>query len=569
MLESHSFGNTSKITGAFGIDLGTTNSAISVVGNDGIAKVIPLENGDTLLPSCVLWDGNKDKFIVGKEAYKNRYKPNACYSVKTLMGSEEIVHFKHGKKEITKTPVEVSALILRALVDGVAYVYPEIKDVVITVPAAFTTKQIEDTRKAAELADLNVLSIIKEPTAASLAYRLDDNEDKTVLVYDLGGGTFDVSIVDIKTQHEDDSSDLFDMLGVEDSSSKCKTIITVKNTAGDPHLGGDDLDKEILSIILEKLKGQGCPVDKIAKVDLEELLLRVEEFKKGFGSVLAFKSKVELHLNDGSIFEGEVFTNSDDFARATRTIYDKTKKFINKVVNSDLNIDAIVLVGGSTKNKVLQEMIARDYPNCQVCNYLYADEAVSLGASIAAKRAKFGSDDFDVFDVISSNIGVLAVNRVLPVIEKATSIPCTKSKVLVNHCDNQETAQVKVYEGSEVQPEKCTYLGDLLIDLPKGKAGEVSVEIFLSVDINGLLTVETVTNGKRRKAQLVNVLGKKVENDNNKETSVVFSRWYDIANSLENDEDRETLLNLIEKARKEPNAKIEVVKFLRGLKDGK
>lgn len=569
MLESHSFGNTSKITGAFGIDLGTTNSAISVVGNDGIAKIIPLENGDILLPSCVLWDGNKDKFIVGKEAYKNRYKPNACYSVKTLMGSEEIVHFKHGKKEITKTPVEVSALILRALVDGVAYIYPEIKDVVITVPAAFTTKQIEDTRKAAELADLNVLSIIKEPTAASLAYRLDDNEDKTVLVYDLGGGTFDVSIVDIKTQHENDSSDLFDMLGVEDSSSKSKTIITVKNTAGDPHLGGDDLDREILSIILEKLKGQGCPTDKIAKVDLEKLLLRVEEFKKGFGSTLAYKSKVELHLNDGSVFEGEVFTNSDDFARATRTIYDKTKKFINKVVNSDLNIDAIVLVGGSTKNKVLQEMIARDYPNCQVCNYLYADEAVSLGASIAAKRAKFGSDDFDVFDVISSNIGVLAVNRVLPVIEKATSIPCTKSKVLVNHCDNQETAQVKVYEGSEVQPEKCTYLGDLLIDLPKGKAGEVSVEIFLSVDINGLLTVETVTNGQRRKAQLVNVLGKKVENDNNKETSVVFSRWYDIANSLENDEDRETLLNLIEKARKEPNAKIEVVKFLRGLKDGK
>lgn len=569
MLESHSFGNTSKVTGAFGIDLGTTNSAISVVGNDGIAKIIPLESGDILLPSCVLWDGNKDKFIVGKEAYKNRYKPNACYSVKTLMGSEEIVHFKHGKKEITKTPVEVSALILRALVDGVAYIYPEIKDVVITVPAAFTTKQIEDTRKAAELADLNVLSIIKEPTAASLAYRLDDNEDKTVLVYDLGGGTFDVSIVDIKTQHENDSSDLFDMLGVEDSSSKSKTIITVKNTAGDPHLGGDDLDREILSIILEKLKGQGCSTDKIAKVDLEKLLLRVEEFKKGFGSTLAYKSKVELHLNDGSVFEGEVFTNSDDFARATRTIYDKTKKFINKVVNSDLNIDAIVLVGGSTKNKVLQEMIARDYPNCQVCNYLYADEAVSLGASIAAKRAKFGSDDFDVFDVISSNIGVLAVNRVLPVIEKATSIPCTKSKVLVNHCDNQETAQVKVYEGSEVQPEKCTYLGDLLIDLPKGKAGEVSVEIFLSVDINGLLTVETVTNGQRRKAQLVNVLGKKVENDNNKETSVVFSRWYDVANSLENDEDRETLLNLIEKARKEPNAKIEVVKFLRGPKDGK
>lgn len=571
MLESHSFGKeTPKAKGAFGIDLGTTNSCISVVDNNGVAKVIPLKSGGSLLPSCVLWDGNKNEFIVGKEAYKNRYKPNACYSVKTLMGSEEIVHFKHGHKEITKTPVEVSSLILKALVDEIDYVYPGVEDVVITVPAAFTTKQIEDTRKAAELANLNVLSIIKEPTAASLAYRLDDDKDKTVLVYDLGGGTFDVSLVDIKKQASDDSSDLFDLLGVEESSNKeSKTIVTVKNTAGDTHLGGDDLDRELLRMVLEKLEKQGCKTNLISKVDKEKLLLRIESFKKSFDHALSLDSKISFVLTDGSKWEGTVVTSAEDFIRATRTIYKRTKKYIDKIVNSNLNIDAIVLVGGSTKNKKLQEMIARDFPNCQVCNYLYADEAVSLGASIAAKRAKFGADDFDVFDVISSNIGVLAINRVVPVIEKATSIPCTKSKVLVNHCDDQEQAQVKIYEGSDVQPEKCTYLGDLLIDLPKGKAGEVSVEIFLSVDISGLLTVETVTNGVRKKAQLVNVLGRKVENDNNKETSVVFSRWYDVANSLEDDEQRETLLNLIEKARKEPNAKVEVIKFLRGLKDVK
>ena len=573
MLKSNAFNRNSKNGGAFGIDLGTTNSCISVVGIDGVSRTIPLEEGGSIMPSCVLWDGNKNKFIVGKEAYNQRYKTNACYSVKTLMGSDEIVHFKHGKKEITKTPVEVSSIILRALVDKVAYAYPNIKDVVITVPAAFNTKQIEDTRKAAELADLNVLSIIKEPTAASLAYRLASDENKTVLVYDLGGGTFDVSLVTIQVNKSGDTSDLFDVLGINDDVSDSgddKTIVTVKDTKGNPHLGGDDLDKEMLRLFFERAKKQGLNPDLVSRVDKEKLLLKLESYKKKLDKLVGFNINLDLQLTDGSRFTDTVLFNSEDFIKATKFIYNKTKEYITGILDSSkVGVDTIVLIGGSTTNPELQRLIRKDFPNTQVCDYLFADEAVSLGAAINAKRVKYGSEDLEVFDVISQNIGVVADGRVAPIIQKGSSIPCTASKVLATVVDNQSQASIEIYEGANLYPEKCTYLGNLIVnDLPKGKAGSIAITIYLTVDVNGLLTIE-VDSGKQKKekATLVNVLGKKTVNDDNSNASIMFNKWYSYANSLQDEKERETLLNLIDQARVEPNKKANVVKYIRELSE--
>ena len=408
------FSNNKKVP-VFGIDLGTTNSAISIVDNNGIAKCLELDNGKTTMPSCVLWDSNKDEFIVGDKAYAKRYQSNVCYSVKRLMGSDELVTFEHAGKKITKTPAEVSAIILKGLVSKVK-LYKDIKDVVITVPAGFNINQIEATKKAADLAGLNLLGIMREPTAASLVYRLD-KEPGNILVYDLGGGTFDVSIVNVKKGSSGDS-DLLDFLGMGDDETESKDSITVINTRGNNKLGGDDLDREIYSLMENKLKTHyGITPKMIRREDKEKLILKLEQYKKS-----ADYANTDIYLDwtltNGKKFQGMVSFTMEDFEKATKKIYRKTKVYIDDVLkSSNVNIHSIVLVGGSTKNVLLQKMLKDDYPGVNVCNYLNPDEAVSLGASVQAKRLKYGSDTLEVFDVTSNPIGVLSDGRVKTLIE--------------------------------------------------------------------------------------------------------------------------------------------------------
>lgn len=548
---------------AFGIDLGTTNSCISVLSNEGLSNVIPLDDGRVTMPSCVLWVGKEDRFIVGHEAYEKRYESNACYSVKTLMGSDTIVTLTDGEYKCTKTPEEISAEILKGLVKKASSVYKDIRDVVITVPAAFNVNQIESTKKAAELANLNVLSIMKEPTSAALAYKLDNTSDN-ILVYDLGGGTFDVSLVNI-TNNSSSDSDLFDLLGIESESSNnndSKSVITVKATRGDNHLGGDDLDKEIYKLLGKKMKKLGCDVPRIKPVDREEMLLKIEKYKK-LGDFKSIIIHCDFELSNGTKWTGKVELNDEDVERATKVIYNKTKPYIDDLI--DNSISTIVLVGGSTKNKYLKQFIASDYPKFHICDYLNPDEAVARGAAVQAKRVKFGSDDLEVFDIIGNNIGVLADGRIHPVIFKATPIPCAETKTFTTTQDNQEQIRVAVYEGSRIHPEECTYLGDLIInDIPKGKKGEVPVQVTLMITSDGLLTAKVSTDNETKEVQLINVLGKKMEKDNNSDL-IMFSRWEKVANDLD-EPDKSKLLDLIIKAKTQPNAKRDVINFLRTLK---
>lgn len=550
---------------AFGIDLGTTNSCIAVVDNSGIAKTIKLSNGKMTMPSCVLWDSNKNEFIVGDEAYKERWRSNACYSVKRLMGSDSIVTFKHAGKKVTKTPVEVSSLILNGLVDLASESYKNIKDVVITVPAEFNTKQVEDTKKAADLAGLNVLSIMREPTAATLVYRLDQTPGN-VLVYDLGGGTFDVSIVSIEKATPGDSA-LLGLLGIEDDDSSNKDSITVKATRGNTTLGGDDLDKEVYKIFEKRMKSHNVPVNLISSEDKEKLVLKIEGYKKieGFSNV---EIMLDLQLTNGQTYKGSEFLTEDDFIDGTRVVYLATKKYIDDVLTSSRSsVSKIVLVGGSTWNKHLREMISYDYPDTDVCCYLNPDESVADGAAINAKRIKFGSDDLEVFDVTSNSIGCLADGRVTSIIDKNQSIPCVQTKSLATSVDDQSQINVEIYEGSSIYPQEDLYLGNLVIkDIPKGKAGTVGVSVILSIDDSGLLTCEAQVGNKRKKVELMNILGRKVEkSDSDNKDSIIFDKWYSYANSLDSPS-KEELTDLIDEARVEPNGKERVAKYISKLR---
>lgn len=542
-------------TGAYGIDLGTTNSCISLVDNDGISHIIELKNGGRTLPSCVMWDSNKDEFIVGREAYNHRYQPNVCYSVKRLMGSDSTVKFEHAGKIKYLTPVEVSSLILKELVNQISDRHKDVTDVVITVPAEFNSKQIEDTVKAGELAGLNVIGILKEPTAASLVYRLDKGSG-TKLVYDLGGGTFDVSIINIESSK---SNDFLQSLGVSGSNDD-KEVISVIATRGNSHLGGDDVDKEIFSRSMAHSKvPSGLP-----KQVVESLILSIEQLKKSEITISNAELPINCTLKNGKKYEGVLSVTVDDIVSGTTAVYKRTKKYIDDVLkSSSINIDSIVLVGGSTKSKVIKELLRRDYPNVIIYDYLDPDESVSLGAAVQAKRVKYGSDTLKVFDVLSTPIGVLADDKVVKLIQRNSSIPCSSFQSFSTVEDYQEVVSVDVYEGDSVYKEECEYLGSVVVkDLPKGKAGEVAVLVCLEVDTNGLLHCKAKCLGDWVSVELTNLLNRKSANSMDKHKSVMYNRWYKFANSLTDEKQKSDLISLIESSRVTPNGEMDVMKFI-------
>lgn len=246
-------------TAAFGIDLGTTNSAIALVPSGTKPKIVPLKHGTTM-PSCIMWTGKDKEFIVGKDAYEHRYESSCIYSVKRHMPEVDChLTMTVGDKELTMTPAEISAEILKGLVKETKDLYGEVKDVVVTVPAKFNEIARQHTREACELAGLNLLGIIAEPTAASMCYDIEPDKGRTqdILVYDLGGGTFDVSLVRISAG--DDMSKLYDVYGIPNSLRKAddSKIIRAIDGDGDPVLGGDDIDHDTYEVNLTKLDAFG------------------------------------------------------------------------------------------------------------------------------------------------------------------------------------------------------------------------------------------------------------------------------------------------------------------------
>lgn len=535
---------TKKSTPCFGIDLGTTNSAISVLRNGKIPDIITLKSGKNTLPSCVLWTGKGDEFIVGDEAYNSRYKDNAIYSVKRMMGTDEKIVLKYGGKEKVLKPEEVSALILKELATQASLQYGEVKDVVITVPAYFNNKQLEATRKAGELAGLNVIKTFREPTSASLLYNVDDTikSEAQVLVYDLGGGTFDVSLVKIsKISNTKELDTIYGFKSSDISDESGNLTLSVLRTDGDSHLGGDDIDNELYNILEEKLIEQGIDVKYIPREVREELKLRLEQKKKisAYGHLLNLEFK--LQDSKGTKVSTQIPLVPNDFYRATNVVYQKTKRIMENTlsgINMSL-IDSIVLVGGSTKSEVLKTMLKKDFPLVKIDDALNPDESVALGAAVEAKRAKYGDKSVNVFDVLPLSIGVLADGKIKKLIMRNQVVPFSVTRVFSTSRDNQESIAIQIYQGNSSRPEECINLGTLVLkDIPKGKAHKVVIKVKLEVNAEGILKCAVQVGDKYKDIVLTNLFTGQDDKSENKPKLDKLSerklkRWRSLAKKLD------------------------------------
>lgn len=498
-----SFGgeDTKKECAVFGIDLGTTNSAISVVRSGDLPETIKLVNGRYTMPSCVMYEDNK--VVVGLEAYQHRERPNTVYSVKRFMQDPTAeVSIPVGDEVRTLKPEEVSAEILKGLVEQTAGVFGEVKDVVVTVPAYFDQNGVSATKRACELAGLNLIGIANEPTAASLCYKLkpDEGNTKDVVVYDLGGGTFDVTLMRI-TYGDDTTGDLADIYGFEDEggSNNAHSVVTLA-IDGDTHLGGDDIDDALLKIVMRKLKKDaGVDAFKFTDEYLESMKLRLENFKKkDITSVYSFN--IDTVDKSGNAVKTVIYVTPDDFQKATMQIFEKTRVIVNRILHSvPNNASTIVLTGGSTKNPIIQQALRDNYPSMQVDDALSPDLSVSQGAAIQGKVTKFGDSDVQIFDILPLTIGVKdADNRIVPVISKGSSLPAVQTVPFTTDRDNQERVGIELFQGASIYADECVSLGKLVLTgIQPRPAGEATLSVTISINADRLMTCIAMIDGRK------------------------------------------------------------------------
>lgn len=542
----------------FGIDLGTTNSAISVIQSGDHPVAITLEDGKKTMPSCVMWkDG---KFIVGEEAYENRHLTNVVYSVKRHMEDvNATVTFREtNTKQLEMTPAEVSAEILKGLVEKTGGMYGEIKDVVVSVPAYFDQNGRNATKEACNLAGLNLIDMINEPTAAALCYDLKVDDVQDVIVFDLGGGTFDVTLARVTNTSSDDSED--DIYGFDESSSDAK-LVQCLAVLGDPHLGGDDIDRELYNILCDKIKEQGFSSTKFLPSDREEIILRLERRKKE-GTNSTYNLHIDAITEDGVKVETVVSITPEDFRSALLPYYKRCKKIVDQVLTSvPNNANMMLLVGGSTKHQMLIEMLEHDYPQFQLNPGVGQDLAVSLGASIKGKISKFGDDAVQIFDVLPITIGIRTGDTLSQLLTAGTTLPATQTIPFTTVVDNQTSMTVEVLQGNTSNPDDCVSLGMLTLqDIPKKPAGEPNLFVTLTVNANSLLTCSAKIDGRVEQLELDLTGDQNTIKDYSREEKLI-RRWTKVAESMEG-EDKDTLLALI-KGYPDISSRKDIMSFIR------
>ncbi len=466
-----------------GIDLGTTNSLAAYYAADG-AKMIVNRLGKTLTPSVVAVD-EENQILVGETAkeYGLLHPERMAQVFKRSMGSGK--KFKLGGREFGAE--ELSSFILRSLKEDAELLLGEtVTEAVISVPAYFDDKRRKATKRAGELAGLNVERIISEPTAAAISYGLYDKTRNTrFLVFDLGGGTFDVSILEL-----------------------FQNILEVRAVAGDNYLGGEDFTEVLVEAFLEK---NGMEADRLTEKEEARLHKEAEAAKKQFSE----KNEVMLRFS----CEGEERTLAvtlDEYEKLCEPLLEKIRKPIQRSL-ADAHIrlsevDEIVLVGGATRLPVVRNFIVklfRKFPDTTI----HPDEAVALGAAIQAamKERREAVKEVILTDVCSFTLGTeVSVERAhgmyeaghfFPIIERNTIIPASRTERLYTLHDNQEYIRVKVLQGESRFARNNLYLGSLEIRVPKNKAGEEAVDVTYTYDINSLLEVEVrvVSTGEVKK----------------------------------------------------------------------
>ena len=470
---------------AVGIDLGTTNSVVAVL-EGGEPSVIANAEGNRTTPSIVAF--KSEEVLVGELAKRQAITnpDNTVRSIKRHIGT----NWKEKFEDKEYTPQEISARILQKLKrDAEAYLGDDVTEAVITVPAYFNDAERQATKEAGQIAGLNVLRIINEPTAASLAYGLENNEDQKILVFDLGGGTFDVSILEIS-----------------------EGVFEVKSTSGDSKLGGDDWDQRVMDWLIDKFKSS-------TGIDLSKDKMAVQRIQEG-----AEKAKIELSSTSETEINLPFITANDagpqhlleklsrsEFEKITADLVERTKAPVENALSDAgmqySDIDHIILVGGSTRMPSVQQLV-KTLTGKDPHKGVNPDEVVASGAAIQAGVLKGDVKDVLLLDVTPLTLGVETKGGIMTkMIERNTTIPTKRSEVFSTAENNQTQVEIHILQGEREMAAGNKSLGRFtLTDIPAAMAGTPQIEVTFDIDANGIVNVNAKDLGTG-KEQAITITG--------------------------------------------------------------